>query len=131
MLTGLERYAEAVTSFDRAISLEPNWQKWGVAYQSLASWVWCDRGYALHRLQREEEAIASFDKALELHPHDADAIYGQAICYGVLGKVARAIAQLEQIIDLKDGEYRELAKTDREFDAMRDDPQFLELLGGT
>ncbi|MEG4916696.1 tetratricopeptide repeat protein [Microcoleus sp. B7-D4] len=54
-LDNLERYDEALESFDRAIELDPN---------DLSALVL--RGYVLHKLKRYDEALASFDRAIEL-----------------------------------------------------------------
>lgn len=56
-LAELGCYEEAVTSYERTISLDPeNWQGWK------------DRGVALKELGRQEEALKSYERALELQP---------------------------------------------------------------
>jgi tetratricopeptide (TPR) repeat protein len=73
------------------------------------------------------EAIASFDKALEIAPDYANAIYNKAYFYAVQGDLDQAIAHLQQAIAL-DPNYRETAKTDTDFDRIRDDQRFQALL---
>ncbi|MEG4984459.1 tetratricopeptide repeat protein [Microcoleus sp. BR0-C5] len=54
-LQNLERYDEALESFERAIELDPN---------DLSALVL--RGYVLYNLKRYDDALASFDRAIEL-----------------------------------------------------------------
>ncbi|HBL12672.1 MAG TPA: hypothetical protein DD379_14985, partial [Cyanobacteria bacterium UBA11162] len=49
----LERYEEALTSFDQAIALNTD------DYN-----IWKIRGIALEKLQRYQEALASFEQAI-------------------------------------------------------------------
>ena len=57
----LERYDEAIASFDRSLEISPeNYDGWNT------------RGLALVGLGRHEEAIGSYDKALEIHPNYSD-----------------------------------------------------------
>jgi tetratricopeptide (TPR) repeat protein len=72
-------------------------------------------------------AIASYDKALEINP-DKDAVWNnKACCYGLQGNVEQAIQNLQQAIRL-DAKYREMAKTDTDFDPIRKNPEFQALL---
>ena len=89
-LHNLERYDEALESFDRAIELDPNdgeaWVMKGIVFyklerykEALASFdqaseldanhqsVWALRGYVLHHLKHYEEALVSFERAIELY----------------------------------------------------------------
>jgi tetratricopeptide (TPR) repeat protein len=78
-------------------------------------------------IEQVVEAINCFDKALEIQPYYSDAYYEKAGCYGLLGQVDYAISNLKQAIDL-DLEYREMAKTDADFDRVRSDDRFQALL---
>jgi tetratricopeptide (TPR) repeat protein len=115
-LAHLQRYEEATTSFYYALKIEPNDHE-----------VWCDYGLALAYLQRYEEAITNFDYALKIRPDDARTFYNKACCYEWQGQVELAIATLKQAIDL-DPKYREMAKTDADFDRVRSDDRFQALL---
>ena len=89
-LHNLERYDEALESFDRAIELDSNdgeaWVMKGIVFyklerynEALASFdqaseldanhqsVWALRGYVLHHLKHYEEALVSFERAIELY----------------------------------------------------------------
>ncbi|GAB4137417.1 MAG: hypothetical protein Fur0046_11520 [Cyanobacteria bacterium J069] len=74
-----------------------------------------------------EEAIASYQKSLEFLPDDAGVYYDIARCYALMVKVEWTVKMLQRAIDL-DEQYRENAKTDTDFDSLRDDPAFQALL---
>jgi tetratricopeptide (TPR) repeat protein len=57
LLMALNRWAEAVETYDRALAVRPNF------FQG-----WCNRGVALERMGRLEEARASYDRALAVGP---------------------------------------------------------------
>jgi tetratricopeptide (TPR) repeat protein len=57
VLEALRNHADAIVSYDRAISIDP-----GVAP------VWFNRGNALLALGRADEAVESYDRALALDP---------------------------------------------------------------
>jgi tetratricopeptide (TPR) repeat protein len=89
--------------------------------------AWYNRGIALRKLDRYAEAIASFDKALEIALDYVNAISNKAYFYAVQGDLDQAIAHLQQAIAF-DPNYREMAKTDTDFDRIRDDQRFQALL---
>ena len=60
-LGNLKRYEEALSSFDQALLLEPNYE---VALYG--------RGFVLLRLERYEEALAAYNLVLKFNPNDAD-----------------------------------------------------------
>ncbi|ELS03868.1 tetratricopeptide repeat protein, partial [Xenococcus sp. PCC 7305] len=78
-------------------------------------------------LQRYQEAIASYDKALELNPDKDKAWYNKACAYSLQNNVDLAIENLTQAINLNP-EYREMAKTDSDFDNIREKPNFKSLI---
>ena len=56
-LTKLERYEEAITSYDTTLTINPdNYEAWG------------NRGLTLYNLGKYEEAIVSYNKAIEINP---------------------------------------------------------------
>ncbi|WP_016865047.1 TPR end-of-group domain-containing protein, partial [Fischerella muscicola] len=85
------------------------------------------RGIALRQLGRYEEAIASYDKALEIKPDYHQAWYNKACCYALQVNIEQAIENLQKAIILNP-ECREMAKTDSDFDSIRDDERFQELI---
>ena len=51
-----------------------------------------------------------------------------ACCESLAGRTADAVEHLRRVIDVWDGA-RDLAKSDSDFDPIRDDPAFSELIG--
>ncbi|PLZ91823.1 hypothetical protein CEN44_07580 [Fischerella muscicola CCMEE 5323] len=112
----LGRYEEAIASYDKAVEIKPDYQE-----------AWYIRGIALRQLGRYEEAIASYDKALEIKPDYHQAWYNKACCYALQVNIEQAIENLQKAIILNP-ECREMAKTDSDFDSIRDDERFQELI---
>lgn len=149
-LDALEQYEEALSNYDRALKIEPKYfiawgnragslEALGRDQEALASYdralvlcpidaeFWYSRGVLLARLGRYEAAIASYDCALALQPNDPDFAYNKACCYGLQNRVELALNWLKQAIDL-DPEILDCAKTDADFDSIRQDERFQALI---
>jgi len=113
----LGRYEEAIASFDRAVQIKPDDHE-----------VWYNRGFALGNLGRYEEAIASCDKALVIKPDDYQVLYNKACAYSLQNQIELALENLQKAIQLAPEEIREMAKTDSDFDNIRSDSRFQELI---
>jgi len=116
-LDDLGRKEEAIQSYDKAVDIKPDYHE-----------AWYNRGGALDALGRKEEAIQSYDKALQIQPDYASAYYNKACCYALQGTIDLAIATLQQAITL-DSDFQEMAKTDPDFDRIRNDDRFRALIG--
>jgi len=116
-LGNLGRLEEAVASFDQALKFKPEYHQ-----------AWNNRGVALMNLGRLEEAVASFDQALKFKPDFHEAWNNKACSYALQGNVEQAIENLQQAINLSPDEYREMAKTDSDFDKIREDERFRALI---
>jgi tetratricopeptide (TPR) repeat protein len=116
-LKNLGRLEEAIASFDQAISFKPDKDQ-----------AWYNRGIALFNLGRLEEAIASYDQALKIKPDKDEVWYNKACCYGLLGNVDLAIENLEQAINLNPNQWQEQAKNNSDFDTIREDRRFQDLI---
>ncbi|MCA1991739.1 MAG: tetratricopeptide repeat protein [Coleofasciculus sp. S288] len=148
----LQRYEEALASYDQAIQIKPDsyetWYAKGCSLgqllkyeEAIASYeqvvqikpdyyeAWYNKGYSLCQLLKYEEAIASFEKALQIQPDFADAWYNKACCYALQGNVSLALETLQQAIKLDPDQFREQAKTDSCFDAIRRNQHFKDLMG--
>ncbi len=117
VLRKLQRYEEAIVSYDKALELNPDDDQ-----------AWYNRGIVLDDLQRYQEAIASYDKALELNPDKDQAWYNKSCVYSLQRNCDLAIENLAHAINLNP-ECREDAKTDSDFDNIREEPRFKALLG--
>jgi tetratricopeptide (TPR) repeat protein len=118
-LDNLGRHEEAIDSFDKSLQLRPDDDS-----------AWSNRGVALGKLGRHEDEINSYDKAHEIKPDDPNTFYNKACCYALQNNLEDAIANLSRAIALSPDEYREMAKTDSDFDAIRDNEQFQALISG-
>jgi tetratricopeptide (TPR) repeat protein len=115
-LVKLGRYEEAIDSYERAIKLKPDFLE-----------AWYNRGAALRNLGRYEEAIASYDMAIKIVSNESNSHYGKACCYGLQGNVKGAVESLHQAIILNP-ECQEAAKTEADFDGIRNENQFQALV---
>ncbi|WP_346292784.1 tetratricopeptide repeat protein [Sphaerothrix gracilis] len=115
-LDDLGRKEEAIACYEQALSIKPDY------YEALNN-----KGVALSALGRKEEAIACYEQALSTKPDLHEALYNKACCYGLQKETELAIEFLSRAIEL-DSKYREMAKTDSDFDAIRDDERFQQLL---
>ena len=116
-LGSLGRYKEAISSYDKALELKPDDDE-----------AWTSRGVALGNLGRYEEAISSYDKALELKPDKDEIWYNKACCYALQANLEAAVKNLSRAIALAPDKNREMAKTDSDFDSIRDNEAFQALL---
>lgn len=85
------------------------------------------KGYALYEKKRYREALEKFLEATRLDGQFVQAIYDAACCYALLGDRENAIEYLRRLSDLGDKESLarlRKARTDKDFDAIRDDPEF-------
>ncbi|MBW4617809.1 MAG: tetratricopeptide repeat protein [Cyanosarcina radialis HA8281-LM2] len=142
-----QKYAEALTAYDRALQIQPEspdfWNERGLvlnrlnrdeealtAYEKATQLqpdfplFWYNQARTLFSLQRYEEAISAYDRTIELKADAADAWYDKACCYAALGNLPLAISHLQEAIALGSEELREFAKTDVDFESIREDPQF-------
>ncbi len=149
-LDDLGRYEEAIAAYERAIEIKPDkdeaWNGRGIALrrsgkveEAIASYdraleinpndpdIWDNRGYALFFAGRYPEAMISYDRALEINPQHANALYNKSCVLAVSGEIDLAIASLEIAISIEPGN-RELAETDPDFDVIRDDERFQQLI---
>lgn len=124
-LSALERKEEAIASYDKALEIKPDKHA-----------AWNNRGNALSALGRKKEAltkfceaIASYDQGLEFAPNDPGVFYNKACCYALLGNVELALEHLHFALNLDSERYQELAKTDSDFDGIRDDARFQAMIG--
>jgi tetratricopeptide (TPR) repeat protein len=115
----LGHYEGAIVSYDRSLEFKPDYPE-----------GWTCRGNAFVRLGQILAAISSYEKALEFKPDYPYAFYNKACCYAIQNKLENAIANLSRAIALSPDKYREMAKTDSDFDSIRDNEQFQALISG-
>jgi hypothetical protein len=64
---------------------------------------------------------------VEAHPHYADLFYNVACCESLAGRTTEAVDHLRRAIDMSE-RFRAYAKDDSDFDPIRDEPAFKELI---
>jgi tetratricopeptide (TPR) repeat protein len=116
---GEKRYEEAIVAYKQAIKLKIDY------YEAM---IFCS--VALRKLKRYEESISMCDKAIEVNPNYPRAWYSRACSYALLGNVEQAIKNLEKSIEISNRRYREVAKTDLDFEDIRDNEEFTKLVYG-
>jgi tetratricopeptide (TPR) repeat protein len=118
-LGNLGRLEEEIASYDNALKFKPDKHE-----------AWDNRGVALLKLGRYDEAILSCDKCLEIKSDHASAYYNKACVYALQENIDLVIANLQQAINL-DFKFLEMAKTDTDFDKLRNDSRFVNLFNQT
>ncbi len=120
-LRALHRYQEATIPLRRSLSLIPDDTHVSVAL------AWC-----LKRLGRLELAIEALEDALRVDPGTAILHYNLACYWSLARNRRRALQHLARALEI-DGNYVDFVGDEPDFDPLRHDPQFRELvgLGGT
>ncbi len=84
-------------------------------------------GLANELAGRWDPAISAYQEALRLDKQDVWSYYGIASIYGRLGNAAKVLEYLEQAIALDPG-VKEVAREEKDFDPVRLDPRFQQLV---
>jgi len=147
----LQQYEQAIQNYNKALELKPDFPKAlynrGIAYRYVGQYeraiqdydkalelrpdypeALVNRGLAYIHLGQYEQAIQDFNRAVELRADYATPRYNMACAYSVMNKPDEALKWLKEAIDL-DEKCRNDAKSDSDFDNIRDDSRFKELIG--
>ncbi|NES24537.1 MAG: tetratricopeptide repeat protein, partial [Symploca sp. SIO3E6] len=116
-LSLLKDFEQAIVVIDKAINLEPQ----EALYKA-------NRGIILARAGRYTEALADCEQAIKQDPKHVSGYYGKACCYALQGELEPALNNLEKAIDIKPGLSRREAKSNPDFDSIRDEPRFRALM---
>jgi tetratricopeptide (TPR) repeat protein len=90
--------------------------------------LWWDSGQPLYEAGQYAEAADKGVELIEARPDQPYLYYNVACCESLAGRPAAAVEHLRQAIDMWEG-CRDMAKNDADFDAIRDQPAFQELIG--
>lgn len=113
VLTSLAQYEAALESYDKAIAIKPDKHE-----------AWINRGIVLTKMQKYQSALASYNQAIVIQPNKHQIYYNKACTYALQKNIALAIENLQKAIQLAPGKYKTLAKTDPDFDKIRNDKRF-------
>jgi tetratricopeptide (TPR) repeat protein len=75
-----------------------------------------------------DKAIDELDRLRSESPEDPTVLYNLACAYAQTDRKGEALELLRQAVDI-DSDFRDNAKTDPDFDAMREDPEFSAITG--
>ena len=91
---------------------------------------WEDASDAWHAYEEKdyERAIAVFEQVHAKHPQAAGVLYNLACCEALVGRGDEAVEHLRRSVELED-RFRGFAREDGDFDSIRADPRFVELVG--
>jgi tetratricopeptide (TPR) repeat protein len=116
-LRELRRYRDAVYPLRRSLELIPDDTRVCMAL-----------GWCYKRIGSIDEAIGALERAVKVEPGDAILHYNLACYCSLARRRRRALDHLAQALEI-DGNFRDLVGDERDFDPIRDDPQFQSLVG--
>ena len=109
-------------------SLRHHWVALPDSIQRYAPELW-DPVRPLYEAGRYAEAADRGRELIGARPDQGFLYYNVACCESLAGRANDAVEHLRQAIDMWDG-CRDLAKQDSDFDPIRNEPAFEELVGG-
>ncbi|MGB5972663.1 MAG: tetratricopeptide repeat protein, partial [Nodosilinea sp.] len=122
----------AIACYDASLAIKPDYHlalyNKGNALYALGQKLQ-QEGHIEAALAKLSEGIACYDAALAIKPDKHEALLNKACCYALQGDADSAIQWLQTAIAL-DPEYRDMAKTDTDFDPIRHGDRFQALVNG-
>jgi tetratricopeptide (TPR) repeat protein len=100
----------------------------GQAYEPDGWEIWAPLR-PLYETGEYAEAADRLRVLVEAHPQYADPFYNLACCQSLAGRTTDAVDHLRRAINMSE-RLRAYAKDDSDFDPIRDEPAFKELVGG-
>jgi tetratricopeptide (TPR) repeat protein len=151
VLLELQQYQDAIACYEQAIQAKPDyadaWNNRGVAFSKMQEYelavisynqalqikndytdAWNNRGVALSKLQKYEAAMDSYDNAAKIRPDFYRIWYNKARCYALQGQTELAIENLKRALNLNPNLCKELAKTEADFENIREYEAFKYLI---
>lgn len=98
----------------------------GKAYE-VSAWEEAGDAYPLWEDGRHEEALQILRTVAVAHPEAGIVLYNTACLEAIVGEPEAALEHLRRSIELEE-RFRELARTDEDFQSMRDRPEFRKLV---
>lgn len=110
----MEKYADAVHPLRKAQEMEPE----NIHIHLALGWCY-------KRVDRLDLAIQALEEAMEVMPDEGIIHYNLACYWALANNPQLAVQYLAQSFEL-DPNYREMVHDERDFDGIRDDPEFRE-----
>lgn len=98
----------------------------GAAFK-VSPWEFAFAGVPAWDAKRYDESKGFLLEGLELHPGNASLLYNLACAEAMLGERDAALEHLAEAV--QNPRFRKFAKTDSDFDSLRDDPRFEAAVG--
>ena len=96
---------------------------------TVSGWEYSFAAFAYLRAGDRERGLGLLHERLGEHPDDWEAHYNLACFRALGGERDSALEHLRRAVAL-DAQARELARTDSDFDSLRDDPEFVSAIAG-
>lgn len=97
----LERYEQAIFSYEKAIELQHHNKAIELQPTLLPVWVWNNHGSTLAKLGRYDESINSFDKAIGINENASSSWYNRGISLDKLRRYEEALISYEKAAELQ------------------------------
>ncbi len=83
----LQRYKDALSTYDRALELRPDYAK-----------AWNGQGKTLYELKEYQEALVAYDKAIQLKPDYLEAWRGRGFTLSQLQRYQESVSSLDKVL---------------------------------
>lgn len=113
----LGQYKSAIKDYDKAIQIDPEFSN-----------CYNNRGNSYASLELYELAIEDYGKAIQIDPEFAAPVYNIACCYAIQSKIELACVWLRRAILMDPMRFLEGARTDTDFDSIRNISEFQSLI---
>ena len=116
-LRGLWKIEEAINSYEKSISLDP---------ENYSAWL--GKFHCFYALQKYEEAFKACKTLTHLNPEYFIGWYVKASCLALMGNYDQALEDLKEAVRLDVENSQQMARTDSDFDQIREDKRFKDLM---
>lgn len=92
-LTYLNRYKEAIPSYEKALQIKSDYR------------VWYNRAVALSSVNKPEDALSSYDHALQIDPNNNDVLFNRGSLLIELERYEEALIDYDKAVKVKPDDY--------------------------